>query len=330
MDSMLLSTIYQDPILQWIDAIRIIAGVVLLGLATKYDILNNREIPDWIWNALISVGAIMFAIHVFFSTIPLQLSVGFVVNVGVAILIGWFAYIFGFFGGADTKAITAIAVTFPVIPMLQIPVISLAIPMFSIPRAIPPWDLVLPLPIIVILTNAALVGLVFPLVLIGRNLYNGLDEKQRVISLFSNTIEVNELSESPGTIVDKHIYPVYGGSSSGLREYLDLSRNGLSYTFFEEYLKWYRNKYDESAEISSVPWRLNEFFDDLGVEDSQDFSSNPLAESIEDVESSLTLLQEQEEVHVTPAFPYLVALSFGTFLTLFIGDLLFIIVVNVF
>lgn len=328
MNSLLLSVFYQDPIIQWIDAIRIVFGISLLAVATKYDIFNNREIPDWIWNVLISIGAVTFSVQVLFSTIPLQLSMVFITNVGVAILIGWFAYIFGFFGGADTKAITAIGVTFPVVPLLQIPVLSTTIPLYSLPRAIPPWDLILPLPIIVVLTNAALLGLFFPVVLIGRNIIGGLDENQRIISLFSNTIPVDDLAESPGTIVDKEIYPEYAGSTSGLREYFDLSRNGLSYTFFEAYLEWYQDKYDESATLSSVSWRLSDFFEDLGVEEEQDFSSNPLADSSEDVEESLTQLQNKESVHVTPAFPYLVALALGVFTTVFIGDLLFIIIVN--
>lgn len=327
MDTNILLGITTDPIVSSLTVMRILIGIIGLGVAAKYDLFNNREIPDDIWNIMIISGTLLFSVQLLLSTVPLQLFVQFITNVLVAILIGWTAYLSGFFGGADAKGITAIGVLLPVFPVTVIPLTSIIIPYFSIPTAFPPWDLIWPLPVFVFITNTALVGILLPIIYIGKNMATQRNTQYPILSLVSTKISTNELPVSPGTVVDKKVYPKYDLSTSGLKQYYDLSRHGFSYTFFELYLEWYQKYYDSNATIDSVEWHIEEFIEDTGGE-VPSFDSNPLADSIEDVEESLQIIQNStDEIYVTPSFPYLIPMFIGLVGMIFFGDLLYILLI---
>lgn len=97
----------------------------MLVIASILD-LKNREVPDKIWWIFGSAGALLTIFELFFndnssvssSAIEFQNRVAYLVHlfIGLSIIsaIGYITYKVGFFGGADPKALAAIAVNLPV------------------------------------------------------------------------------------------------------------------------------------------------------------------------------------------------------------------------
>lgn len=311
----------------YLDVIRTLLAVFLFGLAAKHD-LKDRHIPNKIWNILVIAGALLFSVEILYSTTPLQLISHYVVNILIAIIVGWSLYLGGQFGGADTKAITAVAVLFPSLPMLGSfslmgSTYSLAVYM---PSIAPPYDMFLPATIITFLANTAIFGIYFPARLGYRSIRDGIDRSQTVNSILGDKIPVNDILTRHGRIVDARIYNK--SPKSSFRQYFTCSRHGLPTMFLHDYMDWYRSKYDEDAEISTVDkWRLREFVSEYNENNEDEykleFDKNPLADSVGDVEDTLSQLQTQEYVFVTPSFPFIVPMFFGVLSMVTIGDIVF-------
>lgn len=94
--------------------IRIAACACMLAAASFYD-MKSREIPDKIWLVFGGVGALLMALE--FAGGPSyparQPFTLYATGMGVMSLIGYAAYRAGLVGGADAKAIVALAVLFP-------------------------------------------------------------------------------------------------------------------------------------------------------------------------------------------------------------------------
>jgi preflagellin peptidase FlaK len=121
-----------------------IAGVMLLY--TSYLDLKKREVEDKVW---VVFGAIGVALQVYEvatgSTILIQLLIG----VGLGALVGMGLYFFGFYGGADGKALLVLGILVPYfVPKVHLYTIA-------------------PL---MILTNGVLVSILLPIALLLYNL----------------------------------------------------------------------------------------------------------------------------------------------------------------
>ena len=105
--------------------LRIATCVSMLAIASFLD-LKNREVPDKIWLIFGGAGALLTIFELFFSSnggsssdaLEFQSKVAYLVHlsIGLSIIsaIGYVTYKVGFFGGADPKALAAIAVILPV------------------------------------------------------------------------------------------------------------------------------------------------------------------------------------------------------------------------
>lgn len=311
----------------YLDAIRTILVVSLFGLAAKHD-LHDRDIPNYIWNILVIAGALMFSVQILSSTTPLQLISHYVANILLAIIVGWTLYLAGQFGGADAKAITSIAVLFPALPQLGTftfmeSVYSIAI---YTPSVAPPYDMFLPATIITFLSNTAIFGLYFPARLGYKSLRNGIDKSQTINSLLGDKIDIDDIEKNHGKIVDARIYNK--SPSSSVMQYLKCSRHGLPTLFIQDYMDWYREKYDSDATVSTVNrWKLRQFVSDYNENHDDayelEFDHNDLADSVDDVEKTLKDLQNQDYVFVTPSFPFIVPMFLGILAMVTIGDIVF-------
>lgn len=90
-----------------VDQIRIVAAIIMLGIATASDI-KNREISDIIWMVFGGIAVILIVL----SSNPFDE----LVNVGIAMIIAPAAIIiwrFGLFGGADAFALIVLAALTP-------------------------------------------------------------------------------------------------------------------------------------------------------------------------------------------------------------------------
>lgn len=315
-----------EPSLIHLDFIRVLLAVVLFGIAAYHDV-NGREIPDYIWNVLVVSGGLLFILHVNIINDPFGLTLHYIGNIALAIGIGWAIYLMGFFGGADTKAITSIAVLFPTLPYLgTTPLLGsvYSIPVYE-PMIAAPYNIILPLVIITFLANTAIFGLFYPLALAIRSSIRGIDRDQPINSILSDEVSTKELTHYHGKVVDSSVYDKAGGGY--IRQYIQNSRNGLPTDFFRHYMDWYRTKYDSEATLYDVEWSVQEFISDYNENHENkykiNFDDNPLADSIEDIEHTLSQIQQKETVLITPGFPFIVPMLFGVISMVTIGDLVF-------
>lgn len=95
--------------------LRIAGCALMLAIASILDI-KSREIPDKVWIVFAAAGAALTAFQLSLEGVPADYS-AFVIHyaAGIAIVsaIGYIAYRAGLFGGADPKALVAIAVILP-------------------------------------------------------------------------------------------------------------------------------------------------------------------------------------------------------------------------
>ena len=94
--------------------LRIAACTCMLASASFYD-MKSREIADKIWLVFGGVGALLMALEFVggLSYLAIQPLVPYAAGMGIMSLIGYAAYRAGLIGGADAKAIVALALLFP-------------------------------------------------------------------------------------------------------------------------------------------------------------------------------------------------------------------------
>jgi archaeal preflagellin peptidase FlaK len=87
-----------------------IAAIMLLF--TSYLDIQKREVEDKVWLGFGGVGVIVQALEVYSGYSNLE---WLLISVGVAALIGLGIFFFGFYGGADGKALIVLAVLVPIL-----------------------------------------------------------------------------------------------------------------------------------------------------------------------------------------------------------------------
>jgi archaeal preflagellin peptidase FlaK len=124
-----------------------IALASIMLLYTSYLDLKSREVPDKVWLIFGAIGAVLQVYEISIgSTLLIQLLIG----VGLAALVGMGLFFFGFYGGADGKALIVLGLLIPhFVPKVGI---------YSIAP-------------LMILTNGVLVSVFLPLALLIYNSY---------------------------------------------------------------------------------------------------------------------------------------------------------------
>jgi preflagellin peptidase FlaK len=305
----------------------------------------TRRVADRTWVPLLGLG--ILALLVEFLSVGtgstrrlLVLRVG--LSVGLVVPLSYSFWRLGGFGGADAKAIVVLAVLFPVYPTyrlfgLTVPGVETALGIFSL----------------TILTNAVLVGALYPVALAARNALAG------------------ELS--PWSFVARPILAAEATTEYGRLLDADSGRGGLDLDALRMYLRWRGRTLEElradrstyrdprslpeernppgdgaipttatdggalagggsvgqsegeaigaSAERASDaasyedPWGAATFLADI---DSTAYGTSP-----EDLRAGLDALTSQERVWITPGIPFLLPLFVGLCIALVYGDLLF-------
>ena len=99
--------------------LRIAACACMLAIASILD-LKNREIPDKLWAIFGGLGALFFILELSDSSSPLReggsipsFMIQYTLGISLMSAIGYVTYRTGLFGGADPKALVAIAVIMP-------------------------------------------------------------------------------------------------------------------------------------------------------------------------------------------------------------------------
>lgn len=105
--------------------LRIAACAGMLTIASILD-LKKREVPDKVWLIFGGAGALLTIFELFLdsnrsnnaNTVDYQNSIAYLIHLSIglsiAAAIGYITYKVGFFGGADSKALVAVAIILPV------------------------------------------------------------------------------------------------------------------------------------------------------------------------------------------------------------------------
>lgn len=194
------------------DVLRLLV-VPVFAWAALQDV-RTRRLPNRLWPPLYAFGLLLLL----WDTARLWPLVGFegrlfLIQVAISLLVvlplGYAFWYVGAFGGADAKALIAIAILFPTFPtyiaLNQVfPVVETALGVFSL----------------TVLTNTVLIGVLYPLALAGSNLANG--ERSPVMFL-ARPVPTESLRERHGRLFE---------NTEGF------SRNGLDIDALRMYLRW--------------------------------------------------------------------------------------------
>jgi preflagellin peptidase FlaK len=313
------------------DLLRLIA-VPALGWAAWRDV-RTRRLPNRLWYPLFAVGLLTLAVdaggHLPVTSVADRL---FFVRVGVSVLIlvplAYGLWWIGGFGGADAKALMTLAVLFPTYPVFYLPtdaypLVATTLGVFSM----------------TILTNAVLVGLVYPVYLGVRNAVHG---DVSPIMFVGRRTDVAGLSREHGRLFE---------DGDGL------TRDGLDLDALRMYLRWRGTTLATlraDPEIHRDPDSVGETGDptdgavDHGTEradgpsavETTDFDADygdawAAERFLDEIEGSaygttpetlrdgLRVVTTRETVWLSPGIPFIVPVFFGLVVALTYGDLLF-------
>ena len=176
--------------------------------------VRTRRLPNRLWPPLYAFGALLLI----WETVRLWPLAGFegrlfLVQAAISLLfvapLGYAFWYLGAFGGADAKALIAIAMLFPTFPAYAVagttlPLVDTDIGVFSL----------------TILTNTVLLGLAYPVALAGLNLLRG----ERSLSMFlARPVATTSLPDRHGRLFE---------DDEGA------TRNGLDLDALRMYLRW--------------------------------------------------------------------------------------------
>jgi preflagellin peptidase FlaK len=337
------------------DGLRLLA-VPLLGWAALRDV-RTRRVPNWIWYVVGGLGLVLLAADLVrlapftgayarFQLFRIAVSIGFVVPL---------SYVFwrlGGFGGADAKALMALAILFPTYPAYYPPVSVFGT---SLPPVLPAEATLVGVFSLTILTNTVLVGALFPVALAARNALGG---RFSPVMFLARIVPVDDLPEHHGRLFENR---------SGL------TRSGLDVDALRMYLRWRglslaelranpercrdpasvaetfdptdgavdreerrsessRARFDDASGVEhgqgdaptvdvpeaaayDDPWAAERFLDEL--------EGPSYGTDAETLREGLTTVVDEDAVWLSPGMPFIVPMFVGLVVALTYGDLLF-------
>jgi len=332
------------------DVARLVA-VPVLGWAAYRD-LEIRRVPTRTWYPLVALGLLLLAVDAWQlfggggdavgGALARRLFVVRVaVSLGVVVPFSYLVWRLGGFGGADAKALMALAVLLPTYPTFVL------------------GDLVFPLPAgrttvgvfsLTVLTNTVILGAAYPLALTARNLLAG---DVSPVALFGRPVAAASLVERHGSLLE---------TPDGY------TRRGLDVDALRMYLRWrgttlsaLRADPDRHRDPASLPAERNDPGDGAidvakaapdatdggeigetpdeplgdppdGVAPDDEWGAAAFLEDVgwgaygtdpADLRGGLELLATRERVWYSPGIPFIVPMFLGLVAALTVGDLLF-------
>ncbi|WP_193309085.1 A24 family peptidase [Halorubrum halophilum] len=308
------------------DALRLFVVPVFAWAALRD--VRTRRLPNRVWPPLYAFGALLL-IWETAAVWPLAGLEGtrFAVRVAISLLfvapLGYAFWYLGAFGGADAKALIALAVLFPTFPAYEIAGVTL-----------PLVDTLLGVFSLTILTNTVLLALAYPLGLAGSNLLRG---ELSPTMFFARPVATDSLPSRHGRLFE---------DDDGR------TRTGLDLDALRMYLRWrgltlaeFRANPDRFRDPASVgethdptdgathlsprtdggtatgdagesdPWAAARFFDEI--------DHGAYGTDAETLRGGLAVVARQDRVLVSPGMPFVVPMAVGLVVSLTYGDVLF-------
>jgi preflagellin peptidase FlaK len=318
------------------DLLRLLT-VPILGWAAWRDV-QTRRVPNRTWYPMVALGVVLLAWELVGHLPPTEfqdrrylvrvaLSLGFVAPLSYAF------WRIGGFGGADAKALMALALVVPTFPTYYLPT-----------TALPMVETTLGVFSMTVLTNTVLAGLAYPLALAARNTLSGDVSK---LMFLGRRVGVAELSAAHGRLFeDGEGFTRRGLDLDALRMYLRWRDTTLA--ALREAPERYRDPetieatydpgdgavHDARADggpgaatlgehpadavgdaALDDPWGAEAFLDAV---DGSAYGTDP-----ELLRDGLELVTSRDDVWISPGIPFLVPMFVGLVLAFTYGDVLF-------
>ncbi|RAW44986.1 prepilin peptidase [Halorubrum sp. 48-1-W] len=321
------------------DALRLIVVPVFCWAAVRD--VRTRRLPNRIWPPLYAFGALLLlwdtALLWPFASLDGR---WFLVRVAVSLLfvapLGYAFWFLGAFGGADAKALIALAVVFPTFPSYEVagvslPLVETALGVFSL----------------TILTNTVLLGLAYP---IGLVVFNLATSERSATMFLARPVSTASLPERHGRLFE---------DTAGT------TRNGLDLDALRMYLRWRgvtlaelrkapdRLRDPESVtetfdptdggthvgpatdggavvdpdvdgEVADIDGEAADFDDPWGVDRFlAEIDHGAYGTDAETLREGLEVVVDRETVRVSPGMPFVVPMAAGLAVSVTYGDALF-------
>ncbi len=300
----------------WTDLVRLLLLPAFAWAAGRD--MRTRRVPNALWPPLAVIGAILLvvdAVSVWTTGGILwrQFAIGAGMSLGVVIPLAYLFWLLGGFGGADAKALMVLAVLFPVFPTYQIG--SLLLP--AVETSIGSLTLT-------ILTNAVVVGLVYPL---GLGVYNLLQGHISSVMFVGRPRDWDAVETSHGQLLE---------TPEGV------TRRGLDLDALRMYLRWrdtdletLRAAPERMRDPDSLPEQSHAPTDGAITDGGRTTDSWGAAKFLNEIEGNaygtdpetlrdgLDVLVAQERVWVSPGIPFLLPLFIGLVSALTYGDIVY-------
>lgn len=322
------------------DLLRLLA-VPVLGWAAWRDV-QTRRVADVTWLPLFALGLALFAwegwiAHTTGEFAWALFSTRAVVSLGVVIPLAYLFWRIGGFGGADAKALFALALFLPGQPTYFLG--DLAFPLEPTPLGVLS---------LTVLSNAVVLGACYPVALFGRNLLSGRFSPN---APFGTPIRWDGIEETHGRLLTGdgltggadldtiRMYLVWRGISlaelredpEAFRETIPVDPNppgdGTVGSVHPSRSDGGRGSMDTDALRPAIPedgpgdpWGAATFLADV----AHTYGTTPDA-----LREGLAALAEDEEVWVSPGIPFIVPIFAGLVVGLGYGDVLFRVLVAV-
>jgi len=313
------------------DLLRLVAVPVLAWAAVRD--VRTRRVPNRTWYPLVAVGALALAWDAL--TVPPYdadlFGLRVALSLGIVVPVAYLLWRVGGFGGADAKALMALALLYPTFPTFYLqwtalPMVRTTLGVFSM----------------TVLTNAVLAGVLYPLALGVGNLLSGRLSR---LSLVGWPVDWDGIEDTHGRLLETGDgYTGRGLDLDALRMYLRWRGVTLATLRENPSLRDPATLPDdpgdptdgavhadggtagpvptagapEGAEAGGDhedPWGAAAFLDDI---DHHAYGTTP-----EQLRDGLDLLVEREAVWVSPGIPFLVPVFVGLLVGLTYGDVLF-------
>lgn len=318
------------------DLLRLVA-VPAFGWAAWRDV-KVRRVPNRLWYPLAALGVVLLAWDAWTlgalggpTTVRGQFFViRLAVSLGTVVPLAYLFWRFGWFGGADAKALMTLAVLVPSVPWYTLPVGGdpLLLPMNPSPLGV--FSLT-------VFTNAALLAVAYPGYLTVRNLLAG--ERGRALFI-GKRVPVESIPRRHGSLLE---------TPDGY------TRRGLDIDALRMYLRWrgvslsdLRADPDRYRDPASLPEEPNDPTDGAlatdggervvdeesagdetrdgdpwGGEAFLDDVESAWGTTPEDLRGGLEVLTTRERVWYSPGMPFVVPMFLGLVVGFVYGDLLF-------
>jgi preflagellin peptidase FlaK len=321
------------------DLARLLA-VPLLGWAALRDV-RTRRVPNWVWYVLGGLGAVLLVADLLraapFTGRYARLELFRVaVSVGLVVPLSYLFWRIGGFGGADAKALMALAVLFPTYPAYYMPPALFGV---SLPPVLPAEPTLVGVFSLTVLTNTVLVGALFPLALAARNVLAG---RIGPAMFLARVVPVHDLLHHHGRLFeDRSGFTRSGLDVDALRMYLrwrglalvelraaparyrdpesvdetsDPTDGAVDETAVEHGAATGSEELDVDAAYAD-PWAAERFLDEL--------DGSAYGTDAETLRAGLETVAANDEVWLSPGLPFLVPMFVGLLLGLTYGDLLY-------